>query len=298
MSLQGQLHPQATQDNNENHAESAPVTSVEIYQLITRRVMETIAFYEAYGRKIKNDGTGASNTVGEIEATTSYKKFIEFKPINFSGTEGAVGLLSWIEKMEFIFRRGVYPESCKVKYAACTLQNSALTWWDSYVKTIGIDAAYQISWKDMTQMMWEKYCIQRSERTTLDGKWKNFGQWIGKEPETNMTHKMKPKIKRRYSGKKPYCSKCNKHHSGHCPKDCKKCTEINHLVRNIRSLVRVTSIKESDGCFKCGMMGHFKKDCPKLKKPNVGPAHGRTFVITTEEPEYERSSWENIRDNN
>ncbi|GKF46601.1 hypothetical protein Tco_0136403 [Tanacetum coccineum] len=30
----------------------------------------------------------------------------------------------------------------QVKYASCTLLNSALTWWNSYKRTIGIKAAF------------------------------------------------------------------------------------------------------------------------------------------------------------
>ncbi|GKG20649.1 hypothetical protein Tco_0380450, partial [Tanacetum coccineum] len=37
---------------------------------------------------------------------------------------------------------------CKyqVKYATCTLQDSALTWWNTYKRTIGVDAVYAMKW--------------------------------------------------------------------------------------------------------------------------------------------------------
>nr|GEX79977.1 hypothetical protein [Tanacetum cinerariifolium] len=40
-----------------------------------------------------------------------------------------------------------------VKYATCTLLNGALTWWNSHVRTIGNDAAYDMSWKDTMKMI-------------------------------------------------------------------------------------------------------------------------------------------------
>ncbi|GKA19676.1 putative reverse transcriptase domain-containing protein [Tanacetum coccineum] len=42
---------------------------------------------------------------------------------------------------------------CQVKYATYTLLNSALTWWNSHVRTIGIDAAYGMSWEDLIKMI-------------------------------------------------------------------------------------------------------------------------------------------------
>ncbi|GKE60434.1 reverse transcriptase domain-containing protein [Tanacetum coccineum] len=35
---------------------------------------------------------------------------------------------------------------------------SALTWWNSYVKTIGHDVAYAMTWKALKKMMTDKYC--------------------------------------------------------------------------------------------------------------------------------------------
>nr|GFC30048.1 hypothetical protein [Tanacetum cinerariifolium] len=32
--------------------------------------------------------------------------------------------------------------ACQIKFATCTLLGSALTWWNSHVKTVGHDAAY------------------------------------------------------------------------------------------------------------------------------------------------------------
>ncbi|GKG59498.1 reverse transcriptase domain-containing protein, partial [Tanacetum coccineum] len=36
--------------------------------------------------------------------------------------------------------------------------NGALTWWNSHVRTVGHDAAYEMSWKDLMKMMTEAYC--------------------------------------------------------------------------------------------------------------------------------------------
>ncbi|GJV60617.1 hypothetical protein Tco_1466717 [Tanacetum coccineum] len=44
------------------------------------------------------------------------------------GTEGVVGLTRWFEKIETVFNISNCPSKYQVKYATCTLQDSALTW--------------------------------------------------------------------------------------------------------------------------------------------------------------------------
>ncbi|GJU23375.1 putative nucleotidyltransferase, ribonuclease H [Tanacetum coccineum] len=87
--------------------------------------------------------------------------------IKFKGTEGVVGLIRWSEKMETVFHISNCPEKYQVKYATCTLLDSALTWWNSHKRTIGTDAAYALSWRELMKLMTEVYCprneIQKME---------------------------------------------------------------------------------------------------------------------------------------
>ncbi|GJV23947.1 reverse transcriptase domain-containing protein [Tanacetum coccineum] len=46
---------------------------------------------------------------------------------------------------------------CQVKYATYTLLGGALTWWNSYVRTVGHDAAHEMTWKSLMKMMTEAY---------------------------------------------------------------------------------------------------------------------------------------------
>ncbi|GJR59231.1 hypothetical protein Tco_1501393 [Tanacetum coccineum] len=62
--------------------------------------------------------------------------------------------------MESMFHICNCAESFQVKYVACTLLDDALTWWNSYVKTIGLDAAYETTWEELKKMMTEEYYIQ------------------------------------------------------------------------------------------------------------------------------------------
>ncbi|GKC71063.1 hypothetical protein Tco_1116946, partial [Tanacetum coccineum] len=76
----------------------------------------------------------------------TFQNFLKCKPHNFSRTEGVVGLTRWFEKMETVFNISICPPKYQVKYATCTLQDSALTWWNSHKRTIGVEVAYAMNW--------------------------------------------------------------------------------------------------------------------------------------------------------
>ncbi|GJY75486.1 putative reverse transcriptase domain-containing protein [Tanacetum coccineum] len=52
-------------------------------------------------------------------------------------------------------------------FDSCTLQDSALTWWNSHKRTIGVEAAYTMNWVELMKLMTEVYCprneIQKME---------------------------------------------------------------------------------------------------------------------------------------
>ncbi|GJX06010.1 putative reverse transcriptase domain-containing protein [Tanacetum coccineum] len=58
-----------------------------------------------------------------------------------------------------VFHISNCPEKYQVKYATCTLLNRALTWWNSHKRTIGIEAAYAMSWVELMKLMTEVYCL-------------------------------------------------------------------------------------------------------------------------------------------
>nr|GFB92604.1 putative reverse transcriptase domain-containing protein [Tanacetum cinerariifolium] len=88
----------------------------------------------------------------------TFQDFLKCKPHAFSRTEGIVGLTRWFEKMETVFNISNCPPKYQVKYATRTLQNSALTWWNSHTRTIGVDAAYAMKWAELMKLMTEVYC--------------------------------------------------------------------------------------------------------------------------------------------
>ncbi|GKD42083.1 reverse transcriptase domain-containing protein [Tanacetum coccineum] len=119
------------------------LNSAAIKQLINQHVADAMAAYEAN----QSNGNANQNKAG--------------------GSAGVVGLTRLFEKMEFVFCISNCAKNFQVKYATCTLLNSALTWWKYHVKTVGIDVAYAMTWKELMKMMTEVYCprneIQKME---------------------------------------------------------------------------------------------------------------------------------------
>ncbi|GJV77532.1 putative reverse transcriptase domain-containing protein [Tanacetum coccineum] len=84
-----------------------------------------------------------------------------------AGGNGAVKLCRWFEKTEMVFGISECAEGKKVKFAAATLKGRALTWWNSQVATLGIEAANRTTWTEMKRLMTEEFFpakeIQRME---------------------------------------------------------------------------------------------------------------------------------------
>ncbi|GKE19705.1 putative reverse transcriptase domain-containing protein, partial [Tanacetum coccineum] len=174
----------------------------------------------------------------------------------------------------------------QIMFSTCTLLGSALTWWNSDVRTVGHDVAYAMTWADLKKTMTEKYCprteIKKIEELALlyvrmfPEEFDKIERYVGGLPD--MIHESlvasKPKIlqeaieiatelmdnkirtflersceKKRYGGSKPLCPKCNYHHDG--PPKCHKAGQ-------------------KPTCYECGAQGHFKRDCPKLKNNKRG----------------------------
>ncbi|GJU41291.1 hypothetical protein Tco_1194248 [Tanacetum coccineum] len=164
------------------------MTPEAIEELVNRRVEEALAAHEAtrasnaletenqsqngsYG----NNGNGVNgngrngngrnenpdeNVRGDrpVARECTYQDFMKCQPLNFKGTEGVVGLIRWFEKMETMFHISNCPEKSQVNYATCTLLDGALTWWNSHKRTIGTEAAFSMSLRELMKLMTEVYC--------------------------------------------------------------------------------------------------------------------------------------------
>nr|GEZ86229.1 hypothetical protein [Tanacetum cinerariifolium] len=116
------------------------------------------------------DGTGVRGvgpTVPELTGCT-YATIIKCDPLPFNGTEGAVGLCQWFEKLESVFQISECKVKDRVKFAMATLRGRALTWWNRRTKAMGMEAANNTPWSEVRKWMTGEFCprsvIQRMEQ--------------------------------------------------------------------------------------------------------------------------------------
>ncbi|GJW16344.1 putative reverse transcriptase domain-containing protein [Tanacetum coccineum] len=133
-----------------------------VRKIVERRVAKAIEKYEKTRADSNNiGGSGSTNTGGTVVPEMhgcSYKTFMNCKPHSFKGTEGVVGLKRWFEKIEQVFEICKCAEDDKVKFAMCTFEGRALTWWNGNVQTLGLANANQIPWSNVKAMMTTEYC--------------------------------------------------------------------------------------------------------------------------------------------
>ncbi|GJT28849.1 putative reverse transcriptase domain-containing protein [Tanacetum coccineum] len=190
--------------------------------------------------------------------------------------------------MEIVFNISNCPSKYRVKYATCTLQDSALTWWNSHKRTISVDAAYNLTVKGndltaYTQRQHQGNAIAanparlqdaiRIANQLIDRKLQGYAARSAENKrrmESNQrdNHGQQPPFKRQnvsgqnmarayttgnnerrgYAGPHPLCNKCRYHHVGPCTMKCNNCVI----------------------CYECGRPRHVKRDCPKLRNQNHG----------------------------
>ncbi|GJY36034.1 putative reverse transcriptase domain-containing protein [Tanacetum coccineum] len=217
------------------------------------------------------DGAGIGGA-GPVEAEVTGCTYMTFMKSNlhpFKGTEGAVGLCQWFEKLESVFRISDCREKDKVKFTTATLQGRALTWWNGRTASMGIDAANGTPWAEVRKWMTEEFCprsvLQRLEQelynlklkgTDIDGYTNRFHELAllcprMVEPEQLMGQIIQDKTDEFHEGEKRK-GKGDRGGRGHKTAAC-RCLD-----------------KKDVTCFNCNEKGHLKRDCPTLKKNGQG----------------------------
>ncbi|GKA67073.1 putative reverse transcriptase domain-containing protein, partial [Tanacetum coccineum] len=288
------------------------VTEAQLQALIDQGVAAAMA--EAEASRVRNgyNSNGSGPRPAQTARECSYSEFLKCKPLDFKGTEGVVGLTRWFEKMESVFSISNCPAASQVKFATCTLQDDALTWWNAHVKTTTTEAAHAMPWAALKKMMTDKYCPrecfperpsperQAERKRKNDDLSKNNQNQQNKRQNTGQAYTAGNSGRKSYAGSKPLCSKCNYNHEGPCPPRCNNCKRVGHLTQDCRSRPanannnnnnrnnnnnnrnnnnnnnrnNNNNNQQGNGCFECGDQGHFKRNCPRLRNNDRGNQAG------------------------
>ncbi|KAD4384746.1 hypothetical protein E3N88_24914 [Mikania micrantha] len=152
------------------------LTATELNALINERVDEALAAREN-NRNQNPPNQGANPKPPHC----TFKTFLDCKPHPFNGTEGAAGLLRWIDKLESAFILSNCRVNDRVRYATGTLEGAALTWWYTNVQTIGWETCNALPWEEFKRMMNHEYSPHDKVRK-LEMEFRNH-RMIGSEIE-------------------------------------------------------------------------------------------------------------------
>ncbi|GJV24020.1 putative reverse transcriptase domain-containing protein [Tanacetum coccineum] len=253
-----------------NAPTTTTVTEAQLQALINQGVAAAMA--EAEASRVRNgyNSNGSGPRPAQTARECSYSEFLKCKPLDFKGTEGVVGLTRWFEKMESVFSISNCPATSQVKFATCTLQDDALTWWNSHVKTTTPEVAHAMPWAALKKMMTDKYCPRGEIKKIETEMWnlkvkgtdvvaynRRFQQLalmcsrmfpvidmvektiktdLNKRQNTGQAYTAGNSDRKPYEGSRPLCSKCNCHHEAASRVEC--------LLEN-RPKVRLSPIEGS-----------------------------------------------------
>ncbi|GKB28253.1 putative reverse transcriptase domain-containing protein [Tanacetum coccineum] len=294
------------------------MTPEAIKELVNRRVEEALAAHEATHaanaleaeNQSQNDsdgdngngenGNGGNGNPNEnnrdarpVARECTYQDFMKCQPLNFKGTEGVVG---------------------------------ALTWWNSHKRTIGTKAAFAMSWRELMKLMTENNDLaaytQRFQELTMmctkmvseeEDRVEKFigglldniqGNVIAVEPTrlqdaVRIANNLIDQKLKGYAVKNAENKRrlgCKLHHEGPYTVRCGKCNKVRHLTLDCKVTNSTPSTQRGQmvnqrvlTCFECERQGHYRSDCPKLKDQNygnkagnkngVGESRGKAYVL-------------------
>ncbi|GJS90494.1 putative reverse transcriptase domain-containing protein [Tanacetum coccineum] len=89
---------------------------VAIRKLVADSVATALEAQAATWANADNTNRNTREREAHVARKCSYKEFMSCQPINFKGTEGAVGLICWFERTKLVFSEQLYRSTAKVKF--------------------------------------------------------------------------------------------------------------------------------------------------------------------------------------
>nr|GEU66527.1 hypothetical protein [Tanacetum cinerariifolium] len=248
----------------------------------------------------------------EPELTFSYEEADPLNPLppaSDSESEDVVEVEDMVEPEDETVPNSIHEvEGKKVKFVAAILQGPALTWWNTKVATIGLEAVNQIPWTEMKQMMSVEFCLaeevqrmehelwnlklQASKEKEMEGnnrKWENFqsgnsnrGNYkdnsryqLNNQKQINVRDMTTALSKGNvHTGPLPLCNRCFIHHIGPCTIQCHNYRKVGHksMYCKEKNVATGSNARPIWTCYDYGEQRNTRNHCPKKNKPQSGKA--------------------------
>nr|GFA66797.1 putative reverse transcriptase domain-containing protein [Tanacetum cinerariifolium] len=201
-------------------------------------------------------------------------------PLNFKGTEGAVGLTRWIEKMESVFNisrctvenQSVLKKKMTDKYCPLgEVKKLEIELWNLKVRNNDIPA-YTNRFQELA-LICTKFVSNETEKTL--------------DETIELANDLMDQKLRTYTKRKSDSKRKADDISRNNQQPFKKQNVRKSIQPGIWSTSNTNATNNRDdngpnpkgnGCFECGDLGHFKRDCPKLKNKNGGNGNAQGWV--------------------
>ncbi|GJW13762.1 putative reverse transcriptase domain-containing protein [Tanacetum coccineum] len=216
--------------------------------------------------------------------------------------------------MESVFNISGCAIENQVKFATCTLLGAALTWWNGQIRTLGPDA-YSMTWEVLKRKMTDKYYPQGEIKKLEIELWNLkfvanetekvdkyisglpdniYGNVKSSRPKTLdetielandlMDQKLRTDAKRQTDNKRKANDSSRNNHGHQQPFKRQNVTMVYNMGAGEKKSYGgflPKAVPKGNGCFECGALGHFKRDCPKLKNNDRvnGNAQGWVYAV-------------------
>ncbi|GKD97156.1 reverse transcriptase domain-containing protein, partial [Tanacetum coccineum] len=119
-------------------SEAPAMTQDAIGKLVADSVTAALEAQAAIMANASNPNRNTSPTGTLVVKTGNYKEFISCQPFYFNEN--------------------------KVIFATGTLTDDALSWWNAYAQTMGVEQANRITWTELKRLLTNKYCPRTEVR--------------------------------------------------------------------------------------------------------------------------------------
>nr|GEW89806.1 putative reverse transcriptase domain-containing protein [Tanacetum cinerariifolium] len=249
---------------------TTPMTNAQLKALIDQGVANALAACDIdrsqNGEDNHDSGTGMRRQAPPARECT-YQDFMKCKTLYFKSTEEVIELTQWFKRMETVFCISNCTVENQIKFATCTLLESALTWMfpkesDKIERYIG-GLSNMIHRSVMASKLKTMQDVIEFTTELMDKKINTFAERQAKN-KRNLEDTLKNN-QNQQQNKKQNTSKAYTAGVGHLACDCRSTKNAN-TANNQKG----TRAGQKYTCFECGAQGHFKREFPKLKNNNHG----------------------------